>query len=225
MLIARRVVVVVGVVALLVVSSPDANASSTATIVRAASYCTVDALAWSTGASCPIDSRKMTGAATAVAPADVAARTFAIGASAQPNRYYPRGRSASGILELHSNQVRSQGGSVKVVLSNLSGRSTRRCTGLCAALGSTGASTGVWVQLLVKGSTDVPQALCPITWTGETAPPTLVVPDDCPDATLNAPPNSTFEVVVMLIAQAQAAGGPAQARSSLTGVVSEIRVP
>jgi hypothetical protein len=223
---ARCLGLVIGVVGLLVGPAPGAQATSTATIVRAASYCAVDGLVGS-NAECPLYSQKVTGTAAATARADIVAGTFAVGAAAQPNGKIPHGRNASGILELRSNAVTSAGGPVKVVLSNLSGASTRHCPRVCAALGNTGSSTAVWVQLLVKGSaSNIPQAACPITWSGETAPQVFVVPDDCApnDVSLDAPPNSTFEVVVMLIAQAQANGPAAKAKSALSGQVREIRV-
>jgi hypothetical protein len=206
--------------------SPEAKAATVATIVRAASYCSVDGLVASEGPGCPIDSRKMTGSATALARADIPARTFAVGASAKPNRYVPTGRSALGVLELRSNEVTSAGGPVKIVLSNLSGGSARRCPKVCKALGNTGGSTSVWVQLLVKGSSsNIVQAACPVTLLDQDAPPFFVMPDDCPyDVALDAPRNSTFEVVVMLIAQAQANGPGAKATSTLTGQVREIQV-
>src|SRR5690349_11697154 len=176
----RRVVVLAGVVALLIASSPEAKAT-TATIVRAVGYCSVDGVVVGESGGCPIDSHKVTGVATATARGDVTASTFAIGASAQANRYVPLGRSASSIIELHSNEVTGKAGPVKIVLSNLSGRSTRQCPGVvCAALGRTSAETFVWAQLYVKGSTsNTPQIVCPVTWSGETAPPRLVIPDDC----------------------------------------------
>jgi hypothetical protein len=209
-------------------AAPLPHAEAVSPIVRVAAHCAVDRLSVALQAGdCPIDSTNLIGHARADANAAAATGTFAVRSVAQANRLAARGRQALTTLELESGELHSTGGPVKVVITDLAGHSDVACPRLCETVGRAFSDTYFWVTLRMRSGDDGAshQALCPVTLPGEAAPDQLVVPDDCrfTDATLSAPPNSTFTVHLTLAAEADAAAG-GTATSTLAGRIAEIRV-
>jgi hypothetical protein len=219
---------VLGVVGLLGVATPEAQAATT--FIAATPDCYVTRLVVNSVDKCPAVATGIAGYASATAVANLTAQTFDVATAVRPDRARVGVSSARSQIDLVSGTVTSAGGPVKIVLTQVTGGTSRYCDRVCGEIGGTYGYVDLLVQLRMKNGPQSPYVLCSLQQgtlaDTTTLPSTLVIPDDCESrqGRLEAPPNSTFDVVMNVFSSAEAMG-TSKARARFAAHVSEIRVP
>lgn len=225
-----RLFITLAVVSLLGFSAPDARATST-TFISATADCYVSRLLVDSISGCPTETKGVTGYASATAVSDLSAQTFDVAATVRSAPSWITTNSARSQLDLVSGVASSAGGRVRIVLTNVTGSTSRYCVRLCEQLGHAYGYLEVIVQLRLKDkASEWPYVFCslagsPFTDT-TTLPSTVVIPDDCTNrqGQLIAPANSTFDMLMHVVTIADARGA-ARAQARFAGRVSDIQVP